>query len=111
MIGGASDADVGFLLLPVVTWLVHEAPLHAGGEAGSSSATEPRDFHLVYDPVRSLQHDFLGLVPVSSPHGALESVRKRDEPAFIVSGLQELRGRLYFSCCVVTSSHSDHTSW
>lgn len=60
------DRFFSFLFLPAAAGFVHEAPLHAGGEARSSSASKPRDFHLVQDPVGSLQDDLLSLIPVSS---------------------------------------------
>ena len=60
------------ILGSAVTRLVHEAPLHAGGEPGPTAASEATGLDLVDDPVSALLHDLLGLVPLAPGHGPLE---------------------------------------
>ena len=50
---------------PAVSGAIHEAPLHAGGEASAPATSDPRDLDLVLDPLRPLQQDLLCLVPVA----------------------------------------------
>lgn len=51
--------------LPAVAGFVHEAPLHAGGEASSSSPSQTRHLDLIQDPVGPLQEDLFSLIPVT----------------------------------------------
>lgn len=53
---------------------VHEGPLEAGRETGTTSASETRLLHLADDPIVALEDDFLGLVPVAHSLGVLEVV-------------------------------------
>lgn len=69
--------------VPAIAGFLHEAPLHACGETGASSSSEPGDLHLVQDPVGSLQDDLLGLVPVSSSQCSFESGNRKQ--AMLVS--------------------------
>ena len=55
-----------------ITGLVHEGPLHTGGESGSTSTSQSRSLDLIDDPVCSLLNNLLGLVPLTSGHGPLE---------------------------------------
>merc|ERR1712045_248925 len=55
-----------------VTRLVHEGPLHTGGESGTTTASQSGGLDLIDDPVSALLHDLLGLVPLTSGHGALQ---------------------------------------
>ena len=55
-----------------ITGLVHEGPLHTGGESGSTSTSQSRSLDLIDDPVSALLHDLLGLVPLTPGHGPLE---------------------------------------
>merc|ERR1719447_502769 len=55
-----------------VIWLVHEAPLEAAGEASTTPASQTAGLDLVNDPLATLLHDLLGLVPLTALHGSLE---------------------------------------
>merc|ERR1719447_277252 len=55
-----------------VVWLVHEAPLEAAGEASTTPASQTAGLDLVNDPLATLFHDLLGLVPLTALHGSLE---------------------------------------
>merc|ERR1719461_2525934 len=55
-----------------VVWLVHEAPLEAAGEASTTPASQTAGLDLVNDPLATLLHDLLGLVPLPALHGSLE---------------------------------------
>lgn len=67
--------------LPAVAGFVHEAPLHAAGEARPTSPPKPGRLHLVDDPVGSLEENLFGLVPVPSPQGPFqpEAPRRKDQ--------------------------------
>ena len=52
-------------------YLWHEAPFQARGEACSTSTSEARLLHLSHNPVRALDYQISGPVPVSSRHGTL----------------------------------------
>merc|ERR1719474_661880 len=56
-----------------VVWLVHEAPLKAAGEASTTPASQTAGLDFVNDPLATLLHDLLGLVPLPALHGSLES--------------------------------------
>ena len=60
------------ILGSAITRLVHEAPLHPGGEASPATASQPAGLNLVDDPVSALLHDLLGLVPLAPGHGPLD---------------------------------------
>merc|ERR1719422_1297868 len=55
-----------------VVWLVHEAPLKAAGEASTTPPSQTAGLDLVDDPLATLLHDLLGLVPLPALHGSLE---------------------------------------
>lgn len=61
---------------PAIAGFVHEAPFHASGESSSAPPPKSRDFHLIQDPVGSLQYDLFGFVPVTSSQRSLESGKK-----------------------------------
>ena len=52
---------------PVRRGLGHEAPLHAGREAGAATAAQARLLHLLDDPVPALGDDARRAVPVAAP--------------------------------------------
>merc|ERR1719193_768434 len=52
-----------------VVWLVHEAPLEAAGEASTTPPPQTAGLDLVDDPLATLLHDLLGLVPLPALHG------------------------------------------
>ena len=52
-------------------YLGHEAPLQPAGEPSTAAAAQPRLLHLIDDPVRALEHEILGSVPIPSLLGAL----------------------------------------
>lgn len=60
------------VLLPAITGLVHEAPLHPGREASTSSATQAGHLDLIQDPVHPFIQHLLCLVPVASFQGTLQ---------------------------------------
>merc|ERR1719447_690360 len=60
------------VLRAAIVWLVHEAPLEAAGEAGTTPASQTAGLDLVDDPLAALLHDLLGLVPLPALHGSLE---------------------------------------
>merc|ERR1719295_1994712 len=81
---GVDDQVLG----PAVVRLVHEGPLHAGGKSGAAAAPQARNFDLVDDPVGSLQHDLLRLVPVAPGHGTFDppvmsAVQVLEDPVLI----------------------------
>lgn len=51
---------------------VHEGPLHSTGETSTTASSQTGGLDLGDDPVMSLDNHFLGLVPVTVLHGALE---------------------------------------
>merc|ERR1719195_2111452 len=55
-----------------VVWLVHEAPLEAAGEASTTPPSQTAGLDLVDDPLATLLHDLLGLVPLPALHSSLE---------------------------------------
>merc|ERR1719204_2939989 len=55
-----------------IVWLVHEAPLKAAGEASTTPPSQTAGLDLVDDPLATLLHDLLGLVPLPALHGSLE---------------------------------------
>merc|ERR1719209_2335652 len=55
-----------------VIGLVHEAPLETTGESSSTPPSQPTGLDLVNDPLATLLHNLLGLVPLSSLHGSLQ---------------------------------------
>ena len=52
--------------------LVHEAPLETTGESSSTPPSQPTGLDLVNDPLATLLHNLLGLVPLASLHGSLQ---------------------------------------
>ena len=59
--------------LPAVAGFVHEAPLHAGREASSSSPSQTRHLDLIQDPVCPLQEDLFSLIPVTPTQSTLQT--------------------------------------
>merc|ERR1719209_1274781 len=55
-----------------VVRLVHEAPLETSGESSSTPPSQPTGLDLVYDPLATLLHNLLGLVPLASLHSSLQ---------------------------------------
>merc|ERR1719150_556378 len=55
-----------------VVWLVHEAPLKAAGEASTTPPPQTAGLDLINDPLATLLHDLLGLVPLPALHSSLE---------------------------------------
>ena len=70
--------------VPAVAGLVHEAPLHPSGEAGAPTPPQPRDLHLLQDPVRTLQQDLLGFVPVTSLERSLQPGKRRESDPLLM---------------------------
>src|SRR6202000_370228 len=48
---------------PILRFLRHEGPLHAGRESSAAAAAQAGGLHLVDDPVAALVDDRLGAVP------------------------------------------------
>ena len=68
-------------ILPPIIRLVHEAPLHAGGEASTSATTKPRRCDLLKDPFMSFLKDLLCFVPLAlekKPHIYTLNYKNRD---------------------------------
>ena len=63
--------------------LLHEAPLESRGEAGASATAQTRLLHLVDDPLGSLLHELLRLVPVTP------SLRARQLPGVLTVEVRE----------------------
>lgn len=58
---------LGPAIIPVA---LHKAPLESTGETGATPPPEPGLLNLVQDPVGALEHNLLGLVPVTTLEGA-----------------------------------------
>merc|ERR1719209_143157 len=55
-----------------IVGLVHEAPLETAGESSSTPPSQATGLNLVNDPLATLLHNLLGLVPLPSLHGSLQ---------------------------------------
>merc|ERR1719173_296662 len=60
------------VLWATIVGLVHEAPLEAAGESSSPPPSQATGLDLVNDPLATLLHNLLGLVPLASLHGSLQ---------------------------------------
>src|SRR5579872_4147872 len=70
---GLVGVDHEITRTPVLGFLRHEGPLHAGRESGAAAAAQARGLHLVDDPVASLVDDRLGAVPGAATPRAFEA--------------------------------------
>ena len=106
--------------LPAIARLIHEAPLHAGGEPSSTSPPQPRPLDLIEDPVHPLEQDLLGLIPVSTLLGPLQpDPRENQQNCDLCNNWNSQRKILYShrdgnhenstKRQRVTSSRDDHT--
>ena len=81
-----------------ITGLVHEGPLHTGGESGSTSTSQSRSLDLIDDPVCSLLNNLLGLVPLTPGHGSLQppvvsTIDVGEDPVLVRQGTKLCLGR------------------
>merc|ERR1719285_596846 len=60
------------VLWATIVGLVHEAPLETTGESSSTPPSQATGLDLVNDPLATLLHNLLGLVPLASLHGSLQ---------------------------------------
>ena len=67
---GIHHEVLGPAIIPVT---LHEAPLEPRGKPSTTPAPQARLLDLIEDPVGSLQHNLLGLVPVAPLHGPSEA--------------------------------------
>ena len=61
------------VLWAAIVGFVHEAPLEATGESSTTPTSESTGLDLIDDPLATLFHNLLGLVPLAALHGALQS--------------------------------------
>lgn len=104
LIGVDDKISGGVSLLPALG--VHERPLHATGETGTTASSETGGLDLRNDPLVALQNHLLRLVPVTVLHRALEvgavvAVKVGEDAVLVLQAALAVDGR-----CVLDSGHA-----